>query len=347
MIQRLIRAAAFAIGRLFYPRVAALGTIPDGPLLIAPNHPNGLLDGLVLLMAARRPVAFLAKSTFFHNPLLAPLLRAFSAVPVYRPQDAGKPGGQPNDSGRSNDETFTAARQLLANGGALAIFPEGTPNLGQGLLPLKTGAARIALGAEAEAGWALGLRLLPVGLWFEDQARARTAALVLTGRPIAVSKLRAIYENDPAAAVRALTEQLRDELTHTTALANRAGRLLMRIRRRAARRSRISLRKTVSIHTIAYWLILIFGAPIALLGAILVLPGLALAQLTHLLLTRRHRAGVGTARVIALVGALVCGWLAEVLVAAWAAGWIWGLAVLVAGPALGYVALRWGEVSSQ
>jgi 1-acyl-sn-glycerol-3-phosphate acyltransferase len=343
MIQRLIRGCVLGIGNLFYPWVAALGQIPDGPLLLAPNHPNGLLDGLVLLMAVQRRVAFLAKSTFFHNPLLAPLLHAFSAVPVYRPQDAGKPAGQQRIRIRSNDETFAAARQLLASGGALAIFPEGTPNLGQELLPLKTGVARIALGAEAQAGWALGLRILPVGLWFEDQARARTAALVLAGRPLAVSELRAIYESDQATAVRALTERLREELVHTTARANRAGRLLIRLRDRSTGRPHARRRAPAS--TMARWLMLALAAPFALIGLTMALPGLALVRLIHLLLMRRHRAGVGTALVVALVGALLCGWLAEALVAGWAAGWIWSLAVLIVGPGLGYVALWWGEVS--
>ena len=60
--------AAFAT-RTFYRTTVSGGDIPrEGPLLLAGNHPNSLLDPLFLAAVARRPVRFLAKAPLFSNP---------------------------------------------------------------------------------------------------------------------------------------------------------------------------------------------------------------------------------------------------------------------------------------
>ena len=64
----------------------------------------------------------------------------------------------------------------------MAIFPEGTVNDALRLKPLKTGAARIALGAREKG--ARGLRIVPVGLVYEDKTRPRSRVLVRAGEPI-------------------------------------------------------------------------------------------------------------------------------------------------------------------
>jgi 1-acyl-sn-glycerol-3-phosphate acyltransferase len=87
-------------------------------------------------------VSFLAKSTLLKMPVIGALARALDTLPVYRQQDAGE-----NTS--RNSETFALARRLLARGGGIAIFPEGVSHNEPRLLRLKTGAARIALGAAA------------------------------------------------------------------------------------------------------------------------------------------------------------------------------------------------------
>lgn len=321
----LIRAAILALGRLFYPRIERAGALPAGPLLLAANHPNGLLDGLVLLLALGRPVAFLAKSTFFANPLLRPVLRAFDAVPVYRPSDVGKPGGAPPDMRDANAGIFQAARALLRAGGTLAIFPEGTPNPGPDLLPLKTGAARIALEAEAEAGWELGLQVVPIGLWFEEQTRAGSAAVVQIGAPIALADLRDRYAADPLLAVRDLTGRLRAgiEAAQRTASAG------------VPRAAQPAQRMRYLLPT------LLLGAPLALVGLLLGLPGAGIAWLIRQMLARRHRAAVGTTRLVAWAAGLGLGWALLALVAAARLGWPAGVAALLLGPPCGYAWMRW------
>ena len=90
----------------------------------------------------RRP-RFLAKSTLWSHPVVAPLLIFIGAVPVYRRRD-GAPVAR-------NLETFARCREVLAAGGTVALFPEGGSHNEPAPLPLKTGAARIALETEARA----------------------------------------------------------------------------------------------------------------------------------------------------------------------------------------------------
>jgi 1-acyl-sn-glycerol-3-phosphate acyltransferase len=211
VIAALFRALVLALVRLYYPaRVVAGGAAPSrGPVLFVANHPNALLDPLVVRLAVRRPVRFLAKSTLFGNPLGRFALGAFGALPVHRARDAD---GSRDAREEANERTFAACRARLAEGEALAIFPEGTSHSDPELRPLRTGAARIALSAEAERGFRLGLRIVPVGLHYEAKTTFRSRVLAVIGAPITVSDFEPAWRTDERGAVRALTDRIGEEL---------------------------------------------------------------------------------------------------------------------------------------
>jgi 1-acyl-sn-glycerol-3-phosphate acyltransferase len=211
LLETLVRWLGEALVRLYYPARAVEGgeRIPAGkPVVFVLNHPNGLLDPLVLRIATGRPVRFLAKSGLFGNPLGRLAMAAFGSIPVYRPHD---PGARAKDVSR-NDETFARCRAALAAGEALALFPEGTSHSDPQLRPLKTGAARIVLSAEAEHDGALGVTVVPVGLYYERKARFRSRVLLVVGEPLVVAPLLPGYRADERAAVDALTDDIRARL---------------------------------------------------------------------------------------------------------------------------------------
>jgi glycerol-3-phosphate O-acyltransferase/dihydroxyacetone phosphate acyltransferase len=162
--------------RIFFRRIEMLGLdrLPDGAVIFAVNHPNGLVDPLFLLCFAPMPVSFLAKAPLFHYPVIGWFVRTFEGIPVYRKQD--------NTTG-SNEETFAKAREVLGRGGSIAIFPEGTTHDDPRLRALKTGAARIALGAHAAE-----LSVVPTGIYYTEKHVFRSSALVLFGEPIRVQR---------------------------------------------------------------------------------------------------------------------------------------------------------------
>ena len=206
LFEALVRWLGEALVRLYYPLRTVDGAerIPAGkPLVFVLNHPNGLLDPLVLRVALGRPSRFLAKSTLFGNPLGRLAMDAFGSIPVYRPRDADV-----SRNARSNDETFARCRAELAAGGVLALFPEGTSHSDPEMRPLKTGAARITLSAEAEHDGKLGVTVVPVGLSYERKTTFRSSVLLVVGEPMPVAPLLPDYRRDERGAVTALTEQI-------------------------------------------------------------------------------------------------------------------------------------------
>ena len=179
---------------------------PSGPVLLCINHPNNLIDSILVSSVVRRKVHYLATATLFRNRLLARFLRAGGAIPVFRRQDDA-------DKMDRNTATFDAAIATLGAGGVIAIYPEGTTHTEARVQRIKTGAARIALGYEerrlgaSEPGWS-ELLIVSVGLTFEARKSFRGRVLVSFGPPLRVSPYVKPYREDPVRAVEALTEAI-------------------------------------------------------------------------------------------------------------------------------------------
>src|SRR6185503_4390189 len=90
MLYRLLRSIAGIALRWFYSRidVQGLDRVPEGrPLLLVVNHPNALVDALVVTWTFPRRVVLTAKATLFANPFLGAFFRAAGVVPLIRQQD--------------------------------------------------------------------------------------------------------------------------------------------------------------------------------------------------------------------------------------------------------------------
>ena len=177
----------------------------EGPVLLVANHNNSLMDPAFVVEAAQREVRFLAKAPLMTHPQIGWLVRAVGSIPVYRVQDDPKLVGQ-------NRDIFVAVHAALSEGAAVGIFPEGTSHSGSRLAPLKTGAARIALGAAKRIGHAFPI--IPVGLVFRDRNSLRSEARVVVGDTFDWSDLAA--RDDAKFAVRALTKRIDEAMRRVT-----------------------------------------------------------------------------------------------------------------------------------
>jgi glycerol-3-phosphate O-acyltransferase / dihydroxyacetone phosphate acyltransferase len=259
LLRRVITVVLRFALRVFFRRVEVVGRerVPrEGACLFVLNHPNGLVDPCFLLCFAPRRVSFLAKSPLFRTPVIGFFVRALDSIPVYRKQDEGE------DTSR-NRETFARAAELLRRGGTLAICPEGASHSEPFLLPLKTGAARIALGAasvkdkdegetvrrgEGEIEVASSnviessdvspsplhsvsrssLKIVPAGLYYTAKTTFRSGALLYFGEPIEVSAVEPSDDGEPPReAVRALSDQIAESLRSLTLNADRHEALAM------------------------------------------------------------------------------------------------------------------------
>ena len=117
----LLLARYYVRGRENIPR--------HGPLLVVANHIN-LADPPLLGISLSRKVMFMAKEELFRSRFLAYFVRGFGSFPVQR--------------GRLDKKALRQAEQLLSQGLALVMFPEGTRSSDAQLQPAFPGSALIA-----------------------------------------------------------------------------------------------------------------------------------------------------------------------------------------------------------
>jgi glycerol-3-phosphate O-acyltransferase/dihydroxyacetone phosphate acyltransferase len=198
---------ANAAARIYYRLTIAGEKVPaTGPALLVANHPNSLVDPIVVCAAAGRPVRFLAKAPLFSDPKTAWMVRAVGAIPVYRRSD------DPTLMDRNRD-MFRAVYAELARGAAVGIFPEGKSHSEPSLAELRTGAARIALGTLEAHG--VTVPIVPVGLVFRQKDVFRSSAVAIVGAPVPWADVAGGGLSDPE-AVRAVTERIGAALRQVT-----------------------------------------------------------------------------------------------------------------------------------
>jgi 1-acyl-sn-glycerol-3-phosphate acyltransferase len=280
-----------------------------GPRLLVAHHVNSLVDPLLLFAFLPGPPRFLAKSTLWQHPVIAPLVVVSDAIPVYRHQDGV-------DVAR-NMETFARARETLAGGGTVALFPEGRSHSEPQPLPLKTGAARIALHALHE-GRAAGLRIVPIGVVYEDKGRFRSRVVLRVGEPIDPAPEAAVYASEGRAAVRKLTDRIAAGLDEATprGLAWPADAAPAPIRA-----ARVLLLPAAALGVILNWL------PYRL-------PGWVARGFS------RTPDEPATYKILTALLAFPACWVAEAVAVAVAVGAWAGVATAVLAPVTGYAALR-------
>lgn len=183
-----------------------------GPVFLAVNHPNALVDALVVGYAVPRRVRFTAKATIFANPLAARFLRTVGVVPLRRASDESKAGATPASpaDAERNAASFEAVADALAEQGAIVIFPEGKSHDLPQLAPLRTGLARMALQAYHAHG-VRGVRIIPIGLLFERKEAPRSRVLMQVGEPIHLDPLV-----DAGVSVATLTQLVSARLAAVT-----------------------------------------------------------------------------------------------------------------------------------
>jgi len=199
-----------AFSYLYFVEIRALNPerIPEsGPIILAANHPTSVLDAILLATQTRRQIHFLAKSGLFRNRVIAFLLHRLGAIPVYRAHEV-------EAYETKNVEVFEEVYRLFEHGGCLGLFPEGENSPAGKVTELRTGGARMALGAEARNGYQLGLTIVPVGLNFEHRELFMSAVLLRFGPPLRVADYEELNRQDPSAAVRQLTSDLQNLLRH-------------------------------------------------------------------------------------------------------------------------------------
>ncbi|MCF8111111.1 MAG: hypothetical protein K9J85_06445, partial [Desulfobacteraceae bacterium] len=112
----------------------------------------------------------------------------------------------------TNIAVFDKVYELFERDGCLGLFPEGRNSPPGQIAELRTGGARMALGAEQRNNHTLGLKIVPVGLNYEHLGMFMSSALLRFGEPIQVADYADLYEKEPENTIKKLTADLQDSL---------------------------------------------------------------------------------------------------------------------------------------
>lgn len=182
MVYSLLKGYARLAIRIYCPRIII--NRPEvlkmqGPLLLAANHPDSFLDGMILTTLFDAPVYSLARGDAFRAPAAGRLLRWLRLLPVYRTSEGVENLGH-------NYTTFAACRQTFARGGIVLIFSEGRCENEWHLRPLKKGTARLAL-----TSWQQGipLQVLPTAFNYHSFTKFGKEVHIGFGTPISSSSI--------------------------------------------------------------------------------------------------------------------------------------------------------------
>lgn len=203
---KVLRKFAHTLIKKYYPKIQFTGVdqIPsDGPILFCANHPNSLIDPVLIGITAKRPVSFMAKAPLFRTPILGPIMHALGMVPAYRGRDD-------SSQVKKNQKSLDRVIQGLQSGRAMGIFPEGVSTDLRQLRLVRGGAARIALGAFE--GGVEDLVIIPLGINYERKERLGSKVWINVGEPI---QLQSFVDSTRSNEEKGITEDkvLRRKLT--------------------------------------------------------------------------------------------------------------------------------------
>ena len=176
-----------------------------GPTIIVSNHPNTLIDPVIIASYVKNPIFFLANAGLFKNHIAAKLLRYLYCIEVKRFEDTGS-------KSLDNTAAFDQSSQHLAANGNIYIAIEGTSYMERVLRPLKTGFARI--GFQAITGHAKGqeIFILPIGLNYEKHDKSGFDLEINVGESIPFSHYLVDYDRNNQATIKDLTTEMRSVL---------------------------------------------------------------------------------------------------------------------------------------
>ncbi len=174
----------------FFNGLTVIGrkNLPDGAVILAPNHQGAFMDAVIAGSLTNKPVSFLTRSDIFKKAAL-PFLHALNMRPIYRIRDGF-------DTIAKNEEVFKGCYEMLAeNKKRLLIFPEGNHDTNFYLRPLQKGTSRIAFGAREFIDKDLKLYIVPVGInYFSHRYPAKL--IMKIGKAIDVDDYMSIYREN-------------------------------------------------------------------------------------------------------------------------------------------------------
>lgn len=176
------------------------------PGILVSNYGNYFFDDIIGTMAGPVWSFVFVRDSVYRLPVIKWILKFFRAIPIVRSND-GRYSAEERLA--RNQKTYARVAELLRRGHWFSVFPETRPgHRSQLLTPLRPGVAHVALRAESDAGWALGLRIYVYGTNYENKFVGRSRLYVRWASAIEVAHYRELFLKSPAEAETALMRDI-------------------------------------------------------------------------------------------------------------------------------------------
>ena len=182
-----------------------------GAVLFMVNHPNGLIDPLIVAVNNPRIQHFLVRAATFKKPLVKKFLATLNLMPIYRIRDGFEQLSR-------NQKIFEQCFSILNNQKALMIFPEGSHDKRRTIRPLSKGFSRIVFGA-LEKNPSLKIYIIPVGITYQNPSAYPTKVCVRYGTPIVANDYYNVNElnSEIRRLIQTISNQLKNLSVHIPA----------------------------------------------------------------------------------------------------------------------------------
>ena len=195
MLWHLLRFYFRIVVRVFFKRIRvshANYLNVKGPVILAMNHPNALMDPVAFTTSICGPkLKYLARGDAFKKGLITWLLQRLGIIPIFRIQDGGKEGLL------KNNETYQIVNSLLKKNKKIIIFAEGICVQERRLRPLKKGVPRMIFGAMNELNLK-NLIVLPIGVNYQNPSEFRGTVFFNIGEPMQMIDYIERYKDAPS-----------------------------------------------------------------------------------------------------------------------------------------------------
>ncbi|MBK5279507.1 MAG: 1-acyl-sn-glycerol-3-phosphate acyltransferase [Bacteroidia bacterium] len=194
----------------YFRKIAITGHryIPaKGPVIFVANHPSAFMDPMVVATCIGRSIHFLSAAEFFGTGIKSWFYQKYlNMIPVYRRSIL------PNET-HNNEAIFSKCFELLHQGGAILVFPEGNSVTEKRIRKLKTGVARMAIGAREYSPSKVEVDIIPIGLNYGNPHRFQSELFINIGKPLSISE----FSSDASEVVRLtnlVEERLKEIILH-------------------------------------------------------------------------------------------------------------------------------------
>ncbi|KAJ5069388.1 glycerol-3-phosphate o-acyltransferase 1 [Anaeramoeba ignava] len=184
-----------------------LQTYPQkGSIFFSATHPNSLIDPVLVSFKTPRLVRLIGKYSLFKMPFIRTIARGIQAVPIKRAQDSGL---DPSQMQKVNDQAFGEMYKAFNKGQCIGIWPEGASIIKPGLLPFRTGIARILFGGINDIKKKhpeKSISVILIGINYTSSRKYQSSIFLVYGPVMEVSdEVLEMWRKEPRTTVKKLT----------------------------------------------------------------------------------------------------------------------------------------------